>query len=105
MSRHMRTTVRLPDDLIRRIALDALGPFVPAADVALGIQHEDRVVLDPFDEQAESLFALTCGCHAGETWNHDRARAWWQTHLPELTVPLSVDEAVAVPESGPVVVS
>jgi hypothetical protein len=29
-------------------------------------------------------------CRSGETWDHDAARGWWQTHLPELTGPLTV---------------
>ena len=40
------------------VALDALGAGVPARDVAVGIEHEDRVVLHALDQQAEALLAL-----------------------------------------------
>src|SRR3954468_15734071 len=88
-------------------------PIPPSARSELPIAPEiDALVLSCLEKDparrppdAESLFDLTCSCHAGETWNHDRARTWWQTHLPELTVPLTIDEPVAVPETGAVVVS
>ena len=44
----------LPDDLLGLIALDALGPFVPGGDIALGVEHEDGVVLDALDQEAGS---------------------------------------------------
>src|SRR5207302_136008 len=34
----------LTNDLLRRVALDPLGPGVPGEDVALGIEHEDGKV-------------------------------------------------------------
>ena len=46
------------DDLLGGVALDALGAGVPAHDVAARVEHEDRVVLDHFDEQPETLLAL-----------------------------------------------
>src|SRR5262249_29421173 len=45
----------LSDDLVRSVALDPLGAGVPRGDVALGIEHEDGVVLDAFDEELEPL--------------------------------------------------
>ena len=56
-----------PDDLIGPVALDPLGPAIPARDVALGLQHEDRVVLDRLHEEAESLLALAQGFLAPAT--------------------------------------
>ena len=38
-----------------RVALAPLGPGVPARDVAVGVEHEDRVVLDRLDQQPEAL--------------------------------------------------
>ena len=46
------------DDLVRGIALDPLRSGVPRGDDAVGVEHEDRVVGDAFDEQAEALLAL-----------------------------------------------
>lgn len=41
----------LSDDLVRRVALDALGPAVPRCDVACRIEQEDSVVDDALDEE------------------------------------------------------
>ena len=48
----------LADDLVGGVALDALGAGVPGRDVAVRIEHEDRVVLHALDQQAEALLAL-----------------------------------------------
>ena len=47
------------EDLRSGPALEPLGPGVPTGDSALRIEHEDRVVLHPFDQQAKPLLALT----------------------------------------------
>jgi hypothetical protein len=49
----------LADDLFRTIALDALGAAVPGRHVAVGVEHEDRVVPDAFNQQAKTLLALS----------------------------------------------
>src|SRR4051812_791046 len=49
------------DDLLRLVPLEALGADVPARDVAALIEHEDGVVADRFDHQAEPLLALAVG--------------------------------------------
>src|SRR5262249_15621352 len=46
------------DDLLRLVALDALGPGVPGGDVAVGVEHEDRVVAHRRHEELEDLRAL-----------------------------------------------
>ena len=48
----------LPDDLGRRIALDALGAGIPAGDDAVRVQHEERIVGDAVDEQPELTLAF-----------------------------------------------
>jgi hypothetical protein len=48
----------LSDYLLGVIPLDAMSPFVPSGDVAIGVEHEDSVVLDALDQKAEALFAL-----------------------------------------------
>ena len=49
----------LPNDLRCSEPFDALSAFIPCHDVAVGVEHEDAVVSDPFDEQAEALLALS----------------------------------------------
>ena len=44
------------DDFVRAIALRLLCAAVPGRDVAVGVQHVHRVVLDVFDERAIALF-------------------------------------------------
>src|SRR6185436_1459406 len=46
------------DDLVRRIAEDALGAGVPARHVAVVVEHEDGVVDDAFHHQPEAPLAL-----------------------------------------------
>src|SRR4051812_19242060 len=46
------------DDFLRCIALDPSSAIVPARDVPVGVEHEDRVVLHALNEEAEPL--LTC---------------------------------------------
>ena len=45
--------VRFPDDLLGRVTLDPLRARVPGGDVAAGVEDEDGVVDDLFDEQIE----------------------------------------------------
>jgi serine/threonine-protein kinase len=81
-------------------------PVPPSARSELPIPAEiDALVMSCLEkdpsrrpQDAESLFDLACSCRSCETWNSDRARGWWQTHLPELTVPLTIDDAVAAPQ-------
>ena len=51
----------LPDDLAAGVARDPLRAGVPAGDVALGIEHEDRVVADGLHEEPEPFLALPQG--------------------------------------------
>ena len=48
----------LSDDFQSRVSLQTLGALVPGIDVALGRQHEDRVVEDAVDEEPEALLAF-----------------------------------------------
>ncbi len=48
----------LPNDLFCLVPSEAFGRSVPAEDVSIGIQHEERVVPHPIHQQAEPLFAL-----------------------------------------------
>src|SRR5207302_2776475 len=46
------------DDLAGRVALEALGSWIPTLDRSIGIEHEEGVVLHPVDQEAETLLAL-----------------------------------------------
>jgi serine/threonine-protein kinase len=41
-------------------------------------------------QDAQELFKIASCCHSCDGWTQDHARAWWETHLAELTGPLSV---------------
>jgi serine/threonine protein kinase len=81
-------------------------PVPPSQRTELPIPRElDELVLaclekDPRarPQNAEELFRMAVGCKTCETWNHARAREWWQTHLPDLTGPLTLTESE--PESS-----
>jgi hypothetical protein len=47
-----------PDDLGRRVAVDALGARVPGRHPALGVEHDDGVVGQALDQQPELPLAL-----------------------------------------------
>src|SRR6185295_1553135 len=47
----------LSDDLVGGVALDPLGAGVPGSDVSPGVEHEDGVVPDALDHEAEALLA------------------------------------------------
>src|SRR5438270_5066168 len=42
----------LADYFVRGVALEALRSRVPAEDVTIGIEREDRVIVDAFDKQS-----------------------------------------------------
>jgi hypothetical protein len=52
------------DDLIRLIALEALGAGVPAGHATLAIQHVDRVISDRLDEEPVAAVAGLGGVEA-----------------------------------------
>ena len=53
--RRVEDPVGLADDLARCVSLDALCPGVPAGDVALDIEHVDRVLTDRRHQEPEVL--------------------------------------------------
>lgn len=46
------------DDFLRPITLDPLGTEIPTADVAVGIEHVNRIIRDALNEPAELFLAL-----------------------------------------------
>jgi hypothetical protein len=48
----------LSEDFVPRVAFEPFGAAVPTDDAPARVQHEDRVVLDPFDQQPKALLAL-----------------------------------------------
>jgi eukaryotic-like serine/threonine-protein kinase len=73
-------------------------PIPPSQRTELPIPRElDELVLaclekDPNrrPQDATQLFEMACGCRSGESWNTAKAKSWWETHLLELTGPLTV---------------
>jgi eukaryotic-like serine/threonine-protein kinase len=76
-------------------------PVPPSQRTELRIPRElDELVLaclekDPNrrPQNAEELFQMAVGCRTCETWSSTSARNWWQTHLPDLTGPLTLTES------------
>jgi serine/threonine-protein kinase len=76
-------------------------PAPPSQRTELPIPAElDAIVMaclrkDPNErpQDAEELLALARGCKTCDTWNNAAARRWWETHLPELTAPLTVEDS------------
>ena len=76
-------------------------PVPPSQRTELRIPRElDELVLsclekDPMrrPQNAEELFRMAVGCKTCETWNQASARNWWQTHLPDLTGPLTLTDS------------
>jgi hypothetical protein len=46
-------------------------------------------------QSALELLRMVRQCRSSEGWDHDTARGWWQTHLPELTGALTVADGFA----------
>jgi serine/threonine-protein kinase len=82
-------------------------PLPPSQRTELRIPRElDELVLaclekDPNmrPQNAEELFRMALGCRTCETWDQGRARTWWQTHLPDLTGPLTIADADPEPSA------
>ena len=76
------------------------APIPPSQRSELYIPRElDELVLaclekDPKKrpQDAEALLAMAWQCRTCETWDQDKARGWWETHLPELCGPLQISE-------------
>jgi eukaryotic-like serine/threonine-protein kinase len=88
-------------------------PIPPSMRSELRIPREvDELVLrclekDPSKrpQDAEEVLRLIRNCRSAKTWDHESARGWWQTNLPELTgaltladpAPEHVERALALP--------
>jgi serine/threonine-protein kinase len=79
------------------------APVPPSQRTELPIPRElDDLVLaclekDPRSrpQNAEELFRLACACRSCNGWTDESAKRWWETHLPELTGPLTIGDAQA----------
>jgi hypothetical protein len=78
----------LAQDFGRQVALEALGARIPAADVAFGVEHVDRIVADARDQILEALLVgqLLPGGYSivhvltvdvGEVTLHDKPKSPW----------------------------
>jgi serine/threonine-protein kinase len=52
-------------------------------------------------QNAEELLRLIDDTRGAGRWNNERARVWWQRHLPELAGPLATEEPVEVAVAMP----
>ena len=43
-------------------------------------------------QDAERLFEMACRCGTNDVWDNDLAKGWWESHLMELTGPLTVSD-------------
>ena len=85
-------------------------PVPPSMRTELQVPKElDDLVMaclekDPDDRphDAQALFRMACGCRTCETWDAERARSWWETHLPDLTGPLTLGASDPAPLEVPV---
>jgi len=83
-------------------------PIPPSQRTEMPIPRElDEIVMaclekDPRrrPQNAEEVLRLLRRCRFGETWDHETARGWWESHLSELTGPLTTDDANLFTESS-----
>jgi serine/threonine-protein kinase len=76
-------------------------PVPPSQRTELRIPRElDELVLSCLEkdprkrpQNAEELFRMAVSCKACEAWDQAKARSWWQTHLPDLTGPLTISKS------------
>jgi serine/threonine-protein kinase len=75
-------------------------PVPPSQRSELNVPPElDAIVLACLEknpnrrpQNAEELLAIAWGCTSCEGWSQKRAKTWWETHLPEMTGPLTLEE-------------
>jgi serine/threonine-protein kinase len=87
-------------------------PIPPSRRTELPIGPEvDALVLaclekDPRNrpQNAHELLRMVEACRASRGWNNDRARAWWEAHLLDLTGPLALSEAPTMSVSRPLAI-
>src|SRR5690349_7147551 len=72
----------LSDDLVGPIALDAFSTGIPGQDVAIDVEHEDRVVLHPLHEQLKTLFAFSQR-PAASGLRQNQVRSWETPSIAE----------------------
>ena len=73
-------------------------PIPPSLRSELRIPREvDELVLACLEKEpanrpqnAEEVLRMIRSCRSAQSWDHDSARGWWQTNLPELTGALTV---------------
>jgi serine/threonine-protein kinase len=80
------------------------APIPPSQRTELRIPREvDELVLACLEKDprkrprdAQEVLRMFRQCRSASTWDNDAARAWWETHLLDLTGPLDVTDAPTV---------
>ncbi len=49
------------NNLVSGVALDAVRPRIPTNNIALGIEHKDRIILHLLDQQAKPFLTFSHG--------------------------------------------
>jgi serine/threonine-protein kinase len=78
-------------------------PIPPSQRSELPIPRElDELVLSCLEkdpalrpQNAEELFQMTEHCRVCKSWDQPSAKRWWETHLSDLTGPLTIEDAAA----------
>jgi serine/threonine-protein kinase len=78
-------------------------PIPPSQRTELPIPHDLEALVmaclqkdpDKRPQNAEMLLGMACNCKSGDRWTSESAKAWWRTHLPEFTRPLSLGDPVS----------
>ena len=77
------------------------SPIPPSQRSELPIPREvDDLVLACLEKEpakrpqsADHLLRMIRQCRLGESWDHERSKGWWQTHMPDLTGALKAADA------------
>jgi hypothetical protein len=80
--RGIETGEMLANDLVWLVALDAVRARIPSEHVSIGIEQENRVVGNSFQQQLKALFGMF---YRSSICIVLAPAGWWLIHRGELT--------------------